>query len=128
MMDVLKAYASLIKLAMFGVLVLGVLIFYEGVPFLIDGRVDTQRKEAAAAETLIWTMKMAELRASGEKRRKEDQAIIDKAEADYLVEKGRANIALASLALVSRASPTKDNKCLPRETVRELNKVGRRQP
>lgn len=126
MFDTLKAYASLIKLALFGLLALIVLVFYEGIPFILDGRVDTVRKEAAAAETLIWTQKMAVLRAEGERRRKEDQDKIDAAEAEYLAEKKLKAAAIDNLARARRASPTRDNVCIPRGLARELNKVGKR--
>lgn len=126
MFDALKAYASLIKLVLVGALCLGVLVFYEGIPWILDGRVDTARKDGAAAETLIWTTKMAELRAAGEKRRIEDQVKLDAIEADYLAEKKLKTKALSDLAAARKASPTKDNIAIPRALGQELNKVGKK--
>jgi hypothetical protein len=125
MFETIKASISLVKLALFGALVLGVLVFYEGIPFLVDGRVDTARKNGALQETLIWTQKMADLRAEGEKRRKEDQAKIDQAEAEYLAEKALKSAAVDALARARRASPTRDKEVISRDLTRELNKVGR---
>lgn len=124
MFKALEAYASLIKMALIVGAVLIVYVFYEGVPFLVDGRVDTQRKEAAAEEGLIWTTKMAELRAAGEKQRIEDQAKIDLAEAQYWAERKQRSLAQGNLANAAKNSPTKDRPAISRDLVRELNKIG----
>lgn len=126
MIDTLKAYASLIKLALFGVLALAVLVFYEGIPFLIDGRVDSSYQRGVDAESFIWSQRMAKLRAEGEKQRQEDQAKIDAIEAAYLAERKLKVTALDNLARARRASPTKDEIAIPRALGQELNKVGKR--
>lgn len=46
MLAALKAYAALMKMALVGVACLFVLIFYEGIPWILDGRVDRVRKDA----------------------------------------------------------------------------------
>jgi hypothetical protein len=126
MISTLKAYASLIKVAVFGALALGVLVFYEGIPFLVSGRVDIAYQRGVDTEALEWTKRMAALRAEGERRRIEDQAKIDAAEAEYLAEKTAKIKAQDELAKASRASPTRGKEVLSRELTRELNKVGKK--
>ena len=97
MFEAIKAYASLAKLALVGIAVLGVLIFYEGIPWILDGRVDVARKEGMQQERILWEEARRKVLAQMEAARKKAQAEIDRIEAETLEQQRRADEAEAAL-------------------------------
>lgn len=98
MFETIKAYASLAKLVLVGIAVVGVLIFYEGIPWILDGRVGIARKEGIQQERILWEEARRKVLAQMEAARKAAQAEINRIEAETLEQQRRADEAEAALS------------------------------
>lgn len=124
----------------------GIVIFYEGAPLgplrfipvvgpalelVTDGRVDRARKDGAVSERVAWEEARRRMLAEQEKRRAEQQAAINRAEADYLAQKSADNLTIQALEDALSAEKTdapaavSDRPAFSRRVSRALNQVGR---
>jgi uncharacterized protein HemX len=97
MFTVFKEYLAVIKFAIMAVAALAVLVFYEGIPFVLQGRVTLARQDGARQERILWEEARRKMIAQNEAARKAAQAEIDRIEAETSEQQRRASEAEAAL-------------------------------
>ena len=84
MFTVFKEYLAVAKFVILAVICIAVIVFYEGLPFLLDGRVDRARQAGAQQERILWEEARRKMIAQNEAARRAAQAEIDDIELKYL--------------------------------------------
>lgn len=131
-------------------IVAGVVLFYEGLPLgplralpivgpaledIADGRVYRARREAAATERAAWEEAARRLRAELERARRDAQAAVDAAEAEYLAERQKDALRIAALETAitdmenddakNDGAACPDRPAFPRGVSKSLDAIGR---
>lgn len=115
--------------------VLALVLFYEGVPLLIDGRVDEEYRRGATDERLIWQKRQAEAdrKHIADVNSKQDE--IDQITLEYLNTKADRRVAETALAAAIAAAEKEDEndapntgpvcrRFIPRGVSNQLDRIG----
>lgn len=131
-MHALRPYFLLLKLVVVTLPLAVGLVVYEGIPFLLDGRVDKARQEGATAERAAWEEAQRMLRLENARKLANAQAEIDHLETEFL--NSRTDQALKITALEKALSEATDGEedpacaahpAIPRGVSRALDAIGR---
>ncbi len=109
-----------------GGVVLGVLVFYEGIPFILDGRVDVAYDRGVALERVAWEEARVRQIKENQRRLKEAQQKVDKIARDLEESEAKAELAESLLEnILAENNPTDNSTGLSRRLSTPLNKIGR---